>query len=534
VPRHHGRRRTTAKLTLAIAAALTLAACGGSSDSGSGKAPGDGLTAAGAKPGGSATINLVTESRGLDPFTGTMSSVADYSRLNAIYDVLVYAEPRTNAVKPRLAESLATTDGGRTWRLALRSGVNFSDGTPLDAAAVKFTWDRMADPATRSLYGSSLRGVTTQVTDPRTLTVTLAQPNTRFDQVVAAHLAYVVSPTAYQKDPQGFARKPVGAGPYLLKEWVQGAQQTYTRNPGYWQPGKPYLDEVVFKTVTDQQQSFNSVSTGGSDLAITLDARNAALAKDAGFDVAELALNGPGGVLFNMAKAPFDDPRARQALSLALDPAGFTKIMYEGKAVTPKGLFAADSTQIDQAAVPAPHQDRAKAEQLARQLADEGKPLNFSLIVPQSTNSAKIAEYLQQQWSLVPGISVRVELTEIGTMTNKVLANRDYQAAYYNVATPGEPVLWNTLYSKSPNNWLNYSSPAADAALEASRAAATPEELKAAYTRLAQTVAAEVPIIPLQESVTYVYAKPGRFGGLQLTSAGAVLMDELGRAAGTG
>ncbi|NUU23231.1 MAG: ABC transporter substrate-binding protein [Streptomycetaceae bacterium] len=524
--------RTPRRLVAVCAAALVLASCGGSSDKKPGGTPDSGLSTASPRAGGSLTINIVTESRGLDPFTASMTGVTDSSRLNAIYDTLVYADAKTGRIEPRLAESLSTPDAGRTWRLVLRDGVKFSDGTMLNADAVKFTWDRMADPATRSLYSSSLRGVTTQVVDARTVQVTLAQPNTHFDQIVAANLGYIVSPTAYQKDPQGFARKPVGAGPFLLKEWVQGDHQTYVRNPGYWQPGRPYLDEVVFRTITDQQQSFNSVQSGSADMAFTLDARNALLAKNAGFDVSELALNGPGGVLFNMAKPPFNDPRARQALALALDPEAFTKIMYNGDVVTPKGLFAVTSPLIDQAAIPGYHQDKAKAAELAKQLADEGKPLTFTLTVPQSTNSGKIGEYLQQQWGLVPGINARIDYVEINAMIGKVVVGRDYQAAYYNLATAGEPVLWNTLYSKSPNNWLNYSSPEADAALEASRAAATPEELKAAYTRLAQAAAADTLLIPLQESISYVYAKAGRFGGLELTSIGAILMDRIGRTQG--
>jgi len=474
------------------------------------------------------TINIVTESRGLDPLTASLSSVTDYSRMNAIYDVLVWADAKTGEIRPQLAESLRTTDGGKTWTLALRDGVKFSDGTPLDAAAVKFTWDAIGAPNSRSLYVGSVRGVATEVVDPRTLRITLDQANARFDQIVAANLAYVMSPTAYAKNPQGFSRNPVGAGPYLLKEWVKDYSQTYTRNPGYWQPGKPYLDEVVFRTVTDQRQSFNSVSSGGADAVITLDIRSGALARDAGFAIEEIALNGPGGVLFNMKRPPFDDPRARRALSLAIDKEALTKIVFEGAVPPPRGLFAAASTQIDQAAVPTPLPDTKAAAALAKELTDAGKPLDFTLVMPQSTNSAKVAEYLQQQWDLIPGVHVKIEILDINTLIAKTLVARDYQAFYYNLATPGEPVLWNSLHSTSSGNFMGYSSPAADEALAASRTATTPEALKAAYTRLAQAFAADVPLIPLQESISYVYAKPGRFAGLELTNAGAILMDRLG------
>ncbi|MGR7000106.1 ABC transporter substrate-binding protein [Yinghuangia aomiensis] len=129
---------------------------------------------------------------------------------------------------------------------------------------------------------------------------------------------------------------------------MQGDHQTYVRNPGYWQPGKPYLDEVTFRTITDQQQSFNSVSTGGADMAITLDARTHPRPRTPGSTSPRWRSTAPAACCSNMAKPPFDDPRARKALALALDPDAFTKMMYDGQVVTPKSLFAATSTQIDQ------------------------------------------------------------------------------------------------------------------------------------------------------------------------------------------
>jgi peptide/nickel transport system substrate-binding protein len=508
-----------------VACALALAACGGGDTDK--PAAGTGMTAATPSAGGAITINLVTDSRVLDPFAASLSTVADYSRMTTLYDVLVWADPN-GTVHPQIAESLTPDEDGRVWTLVLRPDVKFSDGTPYDAAAVKFTWEKIADPATRSPHGSSARGLTTEVVDARTLRVTLQSPNRRFDQIVASNLGFIASPAAYAKDPQGFSRNPVGAGPFTLKEWVSGSHQTYVRNPGYWQPGKPLLDQVTFRTVTDQTQSFRTVQNGESDMVITVDSRNAALGRKAGFDLAQVELNGPQGAHLNARRAPFDDVRARQAVSLAIDREEFVRIVAEGEATAARELFTVNSPLIDHAAAADQITDRERAKRLAQQLADEGKPLNFTFTVPQSANSVRAAEYLQQRWSTLPGANVRVEYIEIGAFITKTQVNRDYQSMYFQWATPGEPQLWNYLHSTSPSNYIGYSSPAADAALAESRAAATPEQLKAAYTKLAQVFAEEVPTVALYDVVSVAYARPGRLGGFVFTSGGAVLMDRLG------
>ncbi len=522
------RAARAAALTAALL--LSLAACGGGGDGDKKPVGGEQSFATdAARSGGSLTMALVADSRGLDPFSASLSSATDYTRMNTLYDQLLWVEPGGSTVKPKIAESFTTSDGGTTWTLKIRPDVKFSDGTPFDAEAVKFTWERHADPAQRSPYGSSMRGVTTQVVDPLTLTVTLAQPNTRFDQIVSAQLGYIVSPTAYRADPQGFARKPVGAGPFTLKEWVQGDHQTYVRNPGYWQQGKPKLDQLTIRIVGDQTQAFNAVSTGGLDLVVTVDDVGGGKAASGGFDVQTAVVNGGTGVQFNSSKAPFDDPRARQALSLAISRDDFNKVLLGGSANPADGLFAEQSPLIDHAAVPKMDADPAKAAQLADQLASEGKPLSFTLTLPQNPLAAKMGEYLQAKWNALPNVSVKVDTVDIAALSQRVLIGRDYQAVYYGMpSASGEPIFWNSLLTGSPNNFLGFSSPAVDAALQESRKATTPDQLKAAYTKLAQAYAADVPGMPLIDQVTYAYAKKGRLAGFQYTDAGALVVEDLG------
>lgn len=528
VPRSRRRRGPLGLIAaMVVAALLVLVGCGGDSGGKDYEEKPFGTDAA--RDGGSMTLSLVGDSRGLDPFTASLSSATDYTRMNALYDMLVWVEPGRSIVQPKIADVFSSPDAGRTWFLRLKSNVKFSDGTPYDAAAVKFTWDRHADPAARSPYAASVRGVTTQVVDPLTLRITLDEPNSRFNQIVATQLSYIVSPTAYRADPQGFARNPVGAGPFTLREWVQGDHQTYVRNPTYWQPGKPHLDELRIRVIGDQEQAFEAVQSGNVDLAVTPDDMGGAKAASSGFEVQDIVVNGASGVHFNSAKAPFNDPRARQALSAAISRDDFNDVLYNGNANPAEGLFAEESPLIDHAAVPKMNADSAKAARLARELAAEGKPIDFTLLMPQSPLSDKIGEYLQSKWNALPDVSVRVELVDITALSLRAVVNRDFQAMYYGMSSPsGEPAFWNFLLGGSPSNYLGFSSAAVDAALRESRKAGSPGELSAAYTKLAQAYAAEVPVMPLVDQSLYAYAKPGRIVGFRFTDAAAIVVEELG------
>lgn len=525
--RFRPRVRLVAALAALLLGALTACDSGGDKTADSERTQAFGTGAA--RAGGTLTLSLVADSRALDPFSASLSSATDYTRMNALYDVLLWGDPTTDELHPKTAESLASTDRGKTWTLKLRPGIRFSDGTPYDAAAVKFTWERHADPATRSLYATSARGVTTEVVDPLTLSITLDQPNSRFDQIVATHLGYIVAPGAYQADPKGFARKPVGAGPFLLKDWTTGVQQTYVRNPDYWQQGKPHLDQIDIKVVQDQEQALSSVRSGQLDMTVTVSDTVGAEAVSAGLDTQRSVVNGAGGVQFNAAKAPFDDPRARQALSLAISRDDFNKFIFEGDATPAYGLFADDSQLVDHNAVPKMDTDPAQAAQLAGELSAEGKPIDFTLVMPQSPQAAKMGEYLQAKWNALPDVHVRVESVDVAALAIRTTINRDFQAVYYGMASPrGEPVFWNYLHSLSPNNYLGFASSAVDAALQESRQATTADEVRAAYTKLAQAYAAEVPVMPLVLFTTIVFARPDTFVGLRISDAGSIFLEELG------
>ncbi|WTW99005.1 ABC transporter substrate-binding protein [Streptomycetaceae bacterium NBC_01309] len=521
--RRSGRpRRGLTAVAAAVVLALAAAGCGGGSDdadAGSSTAP--------VRQGGKITIPLPVESRGLDPFVASYTATADGSRMAALYDFLLTLDPKTGEIRPRIAESLEPDATGKTWTLRLRPGVAFSDGTPYDAAAVKANWDAHADPATKSLRRGLVTGVTTEVTGPLELRATLATPNLSFDRTVAYGLSFIASPTAFRADPAGFGAKPVGAGPFKLKEWVRGDHQTMVRNPTYWQQGLPHLDEVTFKTVADNQQILNAISTGQADLTVTSDGQAAAQAADKKLKADTMQVDGGQFLLFNLKRAPFDDPRARRAVSLAMDAGALTKTLFNGEVKAAKGMFRENSALIDPSVPQQPSYDQVEAQRLFDELASEGKPVNFTFLTQQHATARKTAEYMQSRINQYNNAHMEIEALEVGAYITKGLVSRDFQAQNYGMwqADP-DPAFDTLLRSTSASNYGGYANPAVDRALDAARAATTPEARKQAYTDLVRETGKDLPLWVWQEATTSTVYRTN-ITGVTLVSEGQLVMDQI-------
>src|SRR5687768_14233333 len=203
-------------LFILSAGALLAAGCG--DDSGGDAAPGatnaPGATAGASTtlqpvPGGRVTLMITSEIRGMDPVnvTGSSGLSGEPIRMHAVYDSLVLTDNKTNEVQPILAESLTSTDN-IVWTLKLRPNIKFSDGTPYDAEAVKYNWDRHGDPANKSTAAATIAGMTTEVVDPLTVKITLKVENGSFPRVVASQLNWQASPSAVKAKGATYATKP--------------------------------------------------------------------------------------------------------------------------------------------------------------------------------------------------------------------------------------------------------------------------------------------------------------------------------------
>lgn len=213
----------------------------------------------------------------LDP--AKQSNQTDYSRCNMLYNGLTSLDA-TLSPQSALAESFNTQDA-KTWVFTLRKGVVFHDGKALSPADVVFSLMRHKDPATASKAKVLAEQIdTVRASGPNEVTIVLSAPN--------ADLPVILGTSHFQIVKEGTTdfTAGIGTGPYKLKEFKPGVRSVHVRNDAYWKPGKPYLDEIEFVGIGDENARVNALLSGGIDLVGVINPRSVARVKGtAGFAI---------------------------------------------------------------------------------------------------------------------------------------------------------------------------------------------------------------------------------------------------------
>jgi glutathione transport system substrate-binding protein len=243
--------------------------------------------------------------------------------ISHIHENLVHRDGAGKIV-PQLATSWVASPDAKVWTFTLRTGVRFTDGTPLTARNVKEAYEWGRDPA-RALHFRSLQSLLDIVAeidapDSQTLRFRLKQPHSGFPLIMAGQYTEVVSIGAIRRyGLDGIFAHPIGTGPFTLKQWDPGSQIIMTRNRNYW-GAAPRIDTIIFKEVPEEGARAIGLQTGEIDIAYEVAPATAAQL----FRDPNLTVNaGPSwSVVFismNTLKPPFSDPRVRQAVSLGID-----------------------------------------------------------------------------------------------------------------------------------------------------------------------------------------------------------------------
>lgn len=332
-----------------VALASILAACGGGSEepaptSESGSSGGSGGASATqeatqepagqAKSGGSITVGMNREPDSMDQHVGS-SRYNEMVNAN-IYDRLLEYDADGNYI-PGLLERWEAGSDGLSWTLTFKQGVKFHDGTPLNAEAAKFNFDRIADPETKSQKAVGLLGPYegTEVIDDYTVTLTFTDLYAGFIDAMASFYLVMQSPAAIEKFGADYGQNPVGTGPYMFKEWVQKDHLTIVRNPDYtWGPtGEPaYLDEITFKFIPENATRVTTLETGETDIIVNTPLQDYdRLSTDSNFTVMMAPVLGqPPSMIINTEKPPTDDVKVRQAIQYAIDQDEIIDVIYYG------------------------------------------------------------------------------------------------------------------------------------------------------------------------------------------------------------
>ena len=512
---------------VALTAALLLGACSGGPEEaeGSDGTPDGGTT-------GTSTITVAigaTASRGLDPANiANFTPSSEGNFLPAVFGMLAYLDAETGEVVPDLAESLEASDDGSVWTLTLRPGLTFSDGTPFDAAAVVHNYTRHQDPELGSRLAGTVEGMEFEAVDETTVRITLPEPNFHFDKTLAVSLTYIGSPTAMEEDPEGFARAPVGAGPYMVAEVVDDSHLTLVRNENYGGEHTPSADELVFRVIPDPQQRVQAVVAGEADIAVPgSDMSHLDAGVDQGLEATSVQLSGGTFFIFNTARPPFDDPLARRAVSTALDPQEIVDIADGGsEAVGLRSLFA-ESSPFHDASRLFGGSDLDRAQALLDEIAAAGEPLSFTLALPQGGQWRRYGETVQSRLGALDNVTVEVDFLENAALAAQVFGERNYDMSGFNLFMPDpEPNLFNLIHSEGRDNHSQYANPELDEAIEGVWGAPDDDARADLYATIEEILIEDVPVWPLKGAAPYVLHHDD-VSGLTMHSEGALLWDRV-------
>lgn len=299
--------------------------------------------------GGILKVSANANPSSLDPATGGAGS--DHTFLWTLFDTLVEWDYKTLKTKPGLA-SYEFPDP-LTMVLDIKPGIQFHDGSPLDAAAVKFNLDRSRqDP--RSNIKADLQNVgEVLVSGPLKVTVKLQRPDTALPAILSDRAGMMVSPKAVQALGAEHDRKPVGAGPWKIVSWAANEKVIVTRADHYWRKDRGFVDGIEFSIIPELATGLRAVVAGQNDFAYQVPPRLTPIIDRA----KELQkISGPTmyclQLYLNMAKPGLDKLKVRQAINHALDRKSFVKASLAGVGEPaymnlPKTHWAYDETLVD-------------------------------------------------------------------------------------------------------------------------------------------------------------------------------------------
>lgn len=205
-----------------------------------------------------------------DPLDG--SSGADHALLWPVFDTLITFTPELEA-EAGLAESWEFTDD-LTLTLELRDGVTFHDGTSLDAEAVKFNLDRANSEESNVSDLENIQSV--EVVDSLTVKLNLKEADSSILLALSDRGGMMVSPTALKEMDEDFAQNPIGAGPYKMVSRIPNGEIVFEANEDYWDKGKPNLDKITVKIISDENTRINALKSGEVDVVYNISPSNLA------------------------------------------------------------------------------------------------------------------------------------------------------------------------------------------------------------------------------------------------------------------
>ena len=466
---------------LAVAAVLVVAACGNGSSNQSNGPPPHGNVLFYATPG---------EPGSLDP--GASISGFDQYYTNPIYDTLIVSDPKTmEPTKPGLATSWEFMGSDKlTFRLHLRKGVQFQDGTPFNAQAVKVSIDHYKSLGN---WFDMVPVKSETVVDDSTIDLNLTQQYSPLPAILSFRAGQIISPTALQKYGKDFGRNPVGAGPFAFKSWTAGSEIVLSKFGGYWNASATKLAGIDYKVIVDPAAMTNAVSAGQVDFAelINLPVRNIAALKGSTKVTSQVLNTLSLGIVTTVnTMPPFNNVLVRRAAELSIDRKKLGESMNAGYGqgpayqYVPPGYWAATSSLKDWGY----HPDQAKDL-----LKQAGYPNGVTVQICVFSDSTVQAATIEKEQMAPAGFNLQIQQEPVNSCVSKLQTGGVpmVQIGWFFLASPFQG--YQTMFG-AQGSGPRYAG--IDDLLTKASAAYTRPEQKAVYDQINELLYQTAPSIP--------------------------------------
>jgi peptide/nickel transport system substrate-binding protein len=419
----------------------------------------------------------------------------------SLYDKLVDTDENLKIV-PMLAASWTVSPDGKTYTFNLQQGVKFHDGTPFNAQAAKYNFDRMRDPKFPSARRSELGPVTAaEAVDSSTLRLTLERPFSPLMYVLTDRAGMMVSPAAAEKDGLNYALHPVGTGPFRFVEKVPQDHITLERNSDYWVKGQPYLGRIIYRTIVDDNARVASLKSGDTDmvngppLPQIASLKKEAAQSGARFRVIEKGPFSYNGIWLNVTKPPFDNKLLRQALNATIDRNALANVVLQGNADAIYSFFPPGTPAYDPSWRVPPRNLALAKEKL--QAAGHAGGFEFTLLSVPNQTAQSVAQAIQSMASEA-GIQAKIQLIEFGTFLD-VLDKLQHQAGVLGWSGRPDPDFdiypFVTKSGLGSFNDSGYDNPKVDELLDAARLLQDMTQRRRAYSEATKILADDMPYV---------------------------------------
>ena len=475
--------------------------------------------------------NNGSEPASLDPHK--VESDVEFNIISDLFEGLVSVSP-AGEIQPRLAEKWENKEN-TVWTFHLRPGITWSDGTAITAQDIVWSWQRLVSPLTASPYSSypgnmhivnakeiaegkkAPETLGVKAVDDATLEVTLTQPNAAFLAMLAHPSLVPIDKVLVNRFGEQWTKPEhiVTSGPYKLSAWVVNERIVAERNPRYWDNEHTVINKVTWLPIHSEAADVNRYKAGEIDIVYTVPINQfAQLKKTMGDQLNVSPQLATYYYEFNTTRPPFNDPRVRLALNMALDKDIIAeKVLGQGQRpawlISQPDIGGVKLQNPEYASWPREKRIAEAKKLLSEAGYSDSHPLVFNLLYNTSESHRRVAIAASSMWKKNLGVEAKLQNQEWKTMLDTMHTHNFDAVRYAWIADYDDAATFlNNFRTGDSENTSQYSNPAYDEALKNAAKASDGVTRGKYYQQAEDLLAKDVPAVPVYHYVRTHLVKP--------------------------